>query len=91
MANSLLVMRCRWCRKEIYLAKGYCGRYRYLPGETPLKNLIEEHGWNCPKSEEPIDYATDHFQIVEFYSDEYDIDPNPLKDLNEVNKNENYM
>lgn len=74
MANSRMILRCRWCRAEVELAKGYQGDMRYTSNCQRIRDLIENHGLCCSKCIDAYEKSTNHFQLVELYSDEYDED-----------------
>lgn len=71
MANSIMMLRCKWCGAEIALAKGYYGALRCLVNANNVDILdafIHAHGVRCDKCEYAVDESTEHFELHEFYS-----------------------
>lgn len=74
MANSIMVLKCKWCKTGISLGKGYYGDMR-IERACPKKYLekinkfYNAHGSNCKNALFSWDDSSEHYEIAEFYSD----------------------
>lgn len=76
MANSIMLIRCKHCGEEFYLASGYYGSYHCRCDTNHKINFVDglneffgKHDMGMCTEEDwcSSDDARDHYEIAEFY------------------------